>query len=183
MVVSHDRALLREVCDEFWLVTKGGVEPFDGDLDDYQRWLLEQSRERQRAAKAGAKPPPTRRSRLGPRLSRRRWPRPTAETKAAPTAEGATPKRRDDRKAEAAARQKRADELRPLKRALGKVEAELEACNARRALLLEAMGGADLGHAERAEQGRSLKQLEEDIARLELQWLELGESIEQFGKD
>jgi ATP-binding cassette subfamily F protein 3 len=40
MLVSHDRALLREVCDEFWLVSRGGVEPFDGDLDDYQRYLL-----------------------------------------------------------------------------------------------------------------------------------------------
>ena len=44
MLVSHDRALLREVCDEFWLVADGVVKPFDGDLDDYQRWLLEQSR-------------------------------------------------------------------------------------------------------------------------------------------
>ncbi|HNG82383.1 MAG TPA: ATP-binding cassette domain-containing protein, partial [Burkholderiaceae bacterium] len=41
MLVSHDRALLREVCDEFWLVAHGRVEPFDGDLDDYQKWLLE----------------------------------------------------------------------------------------------------------------------------------------------
>ncbi|HRP28288.1 MAG TPA: ATP-binding cassette domain-containing protein, partial [Burkholderiaceae bacterium] len=52
MLVSHDRALLREVCDEFWLVAAGGVRPFDGDLDDYQQWLLEQSREAARAAKA-----------------------------------------------------------------------------------------------------------------------------------
>ncbi|MBN8492457.1 MAG: ATP-binding cassette domain-containing protein, partial [Burkholderiales bacterium] len=44
MLVSHDRALLREVCDEFWLVSGGQVQPFDGDLDDYQRWLLEVSR-------------------------------------------------------------------------------------------------------------------------------------------
>ncbi|HRH88239.1 MAG TPA: ATP-binding cassette domain-containing protein, partial [Rubrivivax sp.] len=44
MLVSHDRALLREVCDEFWLVSGGSVQPFDGDLDDYQRWLLEVSR-------------------------------------------------------------------------------------------------------------------------------------------
>ena len=36
MLVSHDRALLRAVCDEFWLVGRGGVAPFDGDLDDYQ---------------------------------------------------------------------------------------------------------------------------------------------------
>jgi ATP-binding cassette subfamily F protein 3 len=45
LLVSHDRALLREVCDEFWLVADGAVKPFDGDLDDYQRWLLERSRE------------------------------------------------------------------------------------------------------------------------------------------
>src|SRR5213083_671600 len=44
MLVSHDRALLREVCDEFWLVTGGGLKPFDGDLDVYQRWLLDQSK-------------------------------------------------------------------------------------------------------------------------------------------
>ncbi|WP_439519040.1 ABC-F family ATP-binding cassette domain-containing protein [Hydrogenophaga sp.] len=51
MLVSHDRALLRAVCDEFWLVSRGGIEPFDGDLDDYQRYLLDmakQSREAQR---------------------------------------------------------------------------------------------------------------------------------------
>ena len=44
MLVSHDRALLRSVCDEFWLVSRGGVAPFDGDLDDYQRYLLEEAR-------------------------------------------------------------------------------------------------------------------------------------------
>ncbi len=44
MLVSHDRALLRSVCDEFWMVSKGGVEPFDGDLDDYQRYLLDESK-------------------------------------------------------------------------------------------------------------------------------------------
>jgi ATP-binding cassette, subfamily F, member 3 len=49
MLVSHDRALLREVCDEFWLVAGGAVRPFDGDLDDYQRWLLEQGRDAARA--------------------------------------------------------------------------------------------------------------------------------------
>ncbi|MBA4195561.1 MAG: ABC transporter, partial [Comamonadaceae bacterium] len=53
MLVSHDRALLRAVCDEFWLVSRGGIAPFDGDLDDYQRYLLDvakQAREAQREA-------------------------------------------------------------------------------------------------------------------------------------
>jgi ATP-binding cassette subfamily F protein 3 len=44
MLVSHDRALLRAVCDEFWLVSKGGIAPFDGDLDDYQQFLFEEAK-------------------------------------------------------------------------------------------------------------------------------------------
>ncbi|MCK0507497.1 ABC-F family ATP-binding cassette domain-containing protein [Aromatoleum anaerobium] len=54
MLVSHDRALLRAVCDEFWLVARGGVEPFDGDLDDYQRYLLDEAR-RSRDTSASAR--------------------------------------------------------------------------------------------------------------------------------
>jgi len=60
MLVSHDRALLRSVCDEFWLVTRGGVEPFDGDLDDYQRYLLDEGkrlRESLKEAGKAAEPP------------------------------------------------------------------------------------------------------------------------------
>jgi ATP-binding cassette subfamily F protein 3 len=55
MLVSHDRALLRSVCDEFWLVGRGVISPFDGDLDDYQQYLLDESkrlREEARAARA-----------------------------------------------------------------------------------------------------------------------------------
>ena len=53
MLVSHDRALLRSVCDEFWLVSKGGIGPFDGDLEDYQRYLLDEAkRVREEAAAA-----------------------------------------------------------------------------------------------------------------------------------
>ncbi len=51
MLVSHDRALLRAVCDEFWMVSRGGVEPFDGDLDDYQRYLLDEARRQREAIK------------------------------------------------------------------------------------------------------------------------------------
>jgi ATP-binding cassette, subfamily F, member 3 len=51
MLVSHDRALLRAVCDEFWMVSRGGVEPFDGDLDDYQRYLLDEAKRQREAVK------------------------------------------------------------------------------------------------------------------------------------
>jgi ATP-binding cassette subfamily F protein 3 len=39
VLVSHDRALLRTVCDEFLIVADGQAMPFDGDLDDYLAWL------------------------------------------------------------------------------------------------------------------------------------------------
>jgi len=55
MLVSHDRALLRSVCDEFWLVTRGGVEPFDGDLDDYQRYLLDEGKRLRESLKEAGK--------------------------------------------------------------------------------------------------------------------------------
>lgn len=39
VVVSHDRHLLRSTTDEFYLVHDQLVEPFNGDLEDYQKWL------------------------------------------------------------------------------------------------------------------------------------------------
>ena len=39
VLVSHDRALLKTVCDEFLLVADGRASAFDGDLDDYLAWL------------------------------------------------------------------------------------------------------------------------------------------------
>jgi len=55
MLVSHDRSLLRSVCDEFWLVSRGGVEPFDGDLDDYQRYLLDEAKRSRESLKEAQK--------------------------------------------------------------------------------------------------------------------------------
>ncbi|XUA19536.1 ABC transporter ATP-binding protein [Citrobacter sp. OP27] len=39
VVVSHDRHLLRSTTDDLYLVHDAKVEPFDGDLEDYQQWL------------------------------------------------------------------------------------------------------------------------------------------------
>jgi ATP-binding cassette subfamily F protein 3 len=41
VVVSHDRHLLKSTTDEFLLVADGLVQPFDGDLEDYARWLVD----------------------------------------------------------------------------------------------------------------------------------------------
>ena len=44
VIVSHDRHLLRATTDEFYLVDGGKVEPFDGDLEDYHQWLVNQDK-------------------------------------------------------------------------------------------------------------------------------------------
>lgn len=45
VLVSHDRHLLRTTADEFLLVANGGVNPFQGDLDDYREWLNQDRRD------------------------------------------------------------------------------------------------------------------------------------------
>ena len=43
VLVSHDRHLLRTVADEFYVVHDGKAVPFDGDLEDYAKWLFSQA--------------------------------------------------------------------------------------------------------------------------------------------
>ena len=39
IVISHDRHLLRQVVDQYWLVADGRIGPYEGDLDSYQQQL------------------------------------------------------------------------------------------------------------------------------------------------
>jgi len=55
ILVSHDRHLLRNSVDEFLLVADGQVQPFDGDLDEYQRWLLKSKQELSESKKSEAR--------------------------------------------------------------------------------------------------------------------------------
>jgi ATP-binding cassette subfamily F protein 3 len=48
ILVSHDRHLLRSVCDDLWLVDAGAVQRFEQDLDAYPAWLV------QRKARSGS---------------------------------------------------------------------------------------------------------------------------------
>ncbi|MFZ7165034.1 ABC transporter ATP-binding protein [Avibacterium avium] len=52
VIVSHDRHLLRNTVDEFYLVHDGQVEEFKGDLADYQKWLNEQNSQSQLSGKS-----------------------------------------------------------------------------------------------------------------------------------
>jgi ATP-binding cassette, subfamily F, member 3 len=157
MLVSHDRALLREVCDEFWLVADGVVKPFDGDLDDYQRWLLEQSKEAARAAKK----------------------QPATPKVAAPVA-APPPAPRDDRKASGQARAKLSDQTRPLRKEMEAIDKRLHTLAEERSSI-EAELAAGAAASAIAEMGKRLKAINDELEASEARWLALGEQIEALG--
>ncbi len=163
MLVSHDRALLRSVCDEFWLVARGGVTPFDGDLEDYQRYLLEESRRRkdERDVSAAPAPPPT-------------------EERTADTSEALNPAQQ--RRLQAQQRQQRAERLRPHQRAQQQAEQRMAVIEHERAQLEQQLSAA-LAPAEIAEAGRRLKGLLGEAQKLEEDWLEHASAIEALGGD
>ena len=198
MLVSHDRALLREVCDEFWLVAHGKVMPFDGDLDDYQKWLLDTSR----AAARGAPPPPlpgnladltpvpAPASGKAAKGSRKNdtdnvaafAPAPVAKAPAAiPAASGNTKPgaaRNDDRKQSAQSRSQVAAQTRPLRVEVQQIDARMEKLGAEKAELEASMASGKLSGAGIADAGRRLAHVGAEVAKLEERWLELNEQIE-----
>jgi ATP-binding cassette subfamily F protein 3 len=162
MLVSHDRALLREVCDEFWLVAGGRVQPFDGDLDDYQRWLLETAREVARDA--------TRAAAAGTAAG--------TSGESATAGQASTANRRDERRAEAQRRQQMADQAKPLRRELNLVDTRLGVLSAARDRLEAELEAPDLDPATLAAHGKRLKELAQEVETLEARWLDLGAQIE-----
>jgi ATP-binding cassette subfamily F protein 3 len=166
MLVSHDRALLRETCDEFWLVTRGGVQPFDGDLDDYQKWLLDVSR-------AAAKGQPA------PDVPRAQAPA-APPAPAAATAIAASPPapRRDDRKHAAQSRSQLANRTRPMRQEAQQIDARMAKLAAEKADLEALLAAGKRPGAEIADTGRRLNHIAAEVTMLEERWLALQTEIE-----
>ncbi len=170
MLVSHDRALLRETCDEFWLVARGQVQPFDGDLDDYQKWLLEVSR-----ATARGQPLPD-----PPKAAVVDAPAPAAKSPAAPRPVGAPAPAasREDRKQAKQARIKQSDATRPLRIELQRIDERLPKLAAEKAQLEDRLAQPGTTPEQFADLGRDLAHASAEIAMLEERWLELQAELE-----
>jgi ATP-binding cassette subfamily F protein 3 len=168
MLVSHDRALLRAVCDEFWMVSQGGVAPFDGDLDDYQKYLLDYAkRQREEAKKAANSPAPA--------------PAATKTVAAHAQPAGAAGKfdaqKPADKKQEAQRRQQQSESTKPLRKELEKTDARMASLSAERDSLQASLANTS-APAEMAQSGKRLKAIEAELLTLEERWLELTEQIE-----
>ena len=179
MLVSHDRALLREVCDEFWLVADGKLAPFDGDLDDYQRWLLEQSKEAAKLAKEQAKQA-IREARATGKAEAPLATAAPAPAVAPPSAAAPAPSpvKREDRKLSGQARQKLNEQTRPLRKEMEQIDAKMKAWAEERAALEAQLSNPGQTPAQIADAGKRLKAIGDEIDEAEMRWLELSEQVD-----
>jgi ATP-binding cassette subfamily F protein 3 len=60
VLISHDPHLIELAADRLWLVANGQVQSFDGDLEAYKKYLLDQAREARREGKEPREATPNR---------------------------------------------------------------------------------------------------------------------------
>ncbi len=164
VVVSHDRHLLRNTVDDFWLVNDGRVTEYDGDLDDYERWLADRRKDETEA--------PRRESGNAPAGS---------ASDADGTGAGENAEDRKARKrAEAAIRQK----LSPYRKQQAALEKEMDKLQSTLMTLEQDLSEPDLY----ADQGKQkLKELlgqqaaaKSRLAEVEADWLDISETVENL---
>jgi ATP-binding cassette subfamily F protein 3 len=175
MLVSHDRALLRAVCDEFWMVSRGGVEPFDGDLDDYQRYLLDEGKRLRAEAVAAANVAASKPAAIAAPVVEVASPVVQA---AVPAVKAAAPVvSRDQRKEDAQLRKEINEKKRPLKKEMDGAEKSMATLESEKTALHDKLA-TPLPPADIAEAGKRLKAVEDELAELEVRWLELTEAMD-----
>lgn len=162
MLVSHDRALLRAVCDEFWLVGRGEIKPFDGDLDDYQRYLLDESKRLREEAKVASEVV-----------------EPSSIQMHAVSASEPVLKTNEQRKLDAARRQEMNALTKPIKKKIEKADKEMAELN-RQKTDIETQLLQPIAPAEIAQLGKSLKLINDQLASIEEEWLEWVANVDEI---
>lgn len=152
LLVSHDRHMLKTVCDDLYLVADGKVTQYNGDLDDYAKWTLEQAREQ---AKSQSEAEQVVSQNTGDELSRK-----------------------EQRKLDAEKRK----QLQPLRNKLKKLEQQMDSAQERLAHLDEIMADSSLYTEARKDEvlqvtGES-QNLKGQLELLEEEWLEINETLE-----
>ncbi|MEK6295343.1 MAG: ATP-binding cassette domain-containing protein, partial [Paraburkholderia tropica] len=166
ILVSHDRHLLRATTDQFMLVAKHRLQPFDGDLDDYRDWLLQHAAEQRAALKAAAA---------------------GGTGNAASELDGADAgvNRKEQRRQEAETRQRLAHLKKPLQAKIGKIEKEMDALNAEKGTLDGFVADPASYEPEQktrlTDAIRRQADVQSRLETLEAEWLEAHEELEQIG--
>ncbi|MWN06731.1 ABC transporter ATP-binding protein [Gilliamella sp. Pas-s95] len=159
VVVSHDRHLLRSTTDEFYLVHDHKVEPFDGDLDDYQKWLAEaQKNDNQSNDEINS-----------------------------PKKENASNISAQDRKEQKRKQAELRAQMQPIKKQLQKEEQMLDKLTHQLKQIEEQLSDPAIYDASKKNELTTLlleqSQLKNQLEETELQWLELQQQLESFNLD
>jgi ATP-binding cassette subfamily F protein 3 len=154
LLVSHDRSLLRTVCEDFWLVSEGVVKPFEGDLERYQQHLLEAARKR-----------------------RDSWTTLNTSQSDAEAGKETTP--RESRKQQAQRRAELSQKLQPWRQEMKQLDATMAKWLEEKSELESALIAGALSGPELAQHGKRLKELGDALNSAEERWLELGGWIEE----
>ncbi len=157
ILVAHDKNLLESVVDEFWLVNDGRVAPFDGDLNDYQKWLNDN-----RWAKDKTNDTKTSTNKTDP----------TQQNESSPLS------RKEQKRNEAELRKQKA----PLTNRLKKIDKEMHEITLQKETIEKILASSEIYEseqknklAETMQQSTSINQTMDD---LEEEWLELTEQLE-----
>ncbi|MBC7192054.1 ATP-binding cassette domain-containing protein [Marinobacter sp.] len=158
VVVSHDRHLLRNTVDQFWLVSEGRVSEYEGDLEDYERWLADRRKEAE-TTKPGS-------------------------SGAAARADSAAGDNAEDRKARKRVEAELRQRLSPYRKQQKKLETEMDLLQQKLLTLEEQLADPALygeGHGARlkellAEQGQAQRRLDD----VEADWLAVSETVESL---
>ena len=190
LLVSHDRALLRAVCEEFWLVGRGVIEDFVGDLDDYQQYLLAEAKRIKELMKEefGSKSQSSNPNKTGfkqnaesneieqnsdissPPHNSRKPPKPIDP--------GEIISAKERRKREAELRNQKNLQSQPILKEIKTIDAKLASLGAEKMKLEEKLVSGTV-HTELATIGKRLKELQGEIEEHENQWMLLQESLEK----
>jgi len=189
MLVSHDRALLRAVCDEFWMVGRGKVEPFDGDLDDYQRYLLEESKRLREEAKMSASAEPVittavESTHIANAASTIMTETTAPSSPVAPTMIKEPPepvvyRTAEQRKQDALRRQQVAAQTKPLKKTLAQTDLRMTQLQAEK-VQIEQQLASPMAAQDIVQASKQLGKVNHELEELEVLWLDLSEQIQQI---
>ncbi|HTE40413.1 MAG TPA: ATP-binding cassette domain-containing protein [Steroidobacteraceae bacterium] len=161
VLVSHDRHLLRTVADQFYIVSKvegrGRAIPFDGDLEDYARWLAQSNSSAQPVAQ---------------------------ETSERSTREVESAEMRKQRKREEAERRNR---LAPMRANIAKLEKEIDRLSKEQATIRETLADSSIYEESAKKRLLELTEKESklgrDVERVEALWLEASSELEAAERD
>ena len=157
LLVSHDRALIRDTTDELWLVADGRLSLYADDLDTYTRWLAQFRQQQHLALRASQA---------------------TLDSRA----DAGKPDAKTQRRQAAEQRQR----LAPLKKQIARMEQQLARLQTELQAIEQELGDAGIYSPERKPELKELlgrqSLCKQQIGELEEQWLEANEELEVLSR-